>query len=97
MDVNDNAGSQTPRSVLGFIASKLAPTRGHALHPPILSHRQRIAIANDEMVEHPHINQFQRLLQTLGQHPVGLTGVTVARWMVVTVLCPIFLCAARGA
>jgi hypothetical protein len=26
MDVNDNAGSQAPCSVLGFIASKLAPT-----------------------------------------------------------------------
>ncbi|POF40860.1 hypothetical protein B0D71_16600 [Pseudomonas laurylsulfativorans] len=26
MDVNDNAGNLTPRGVLGFIASRLAPT-----------------------------------------------------------------------
>ncbi|KPU54008.1 hypothetical protein AN403_1144 [Pseudomonas fluorescens] len=28
MVVNDNAGWQVPRGVLGFIASKLAPTKG---------------------------------------------------------------------
>ena len=28
MVVNDNAGWQVPRGVLGFFASKLAPTRG---------------------------------------------------------------------
>jgi len=27
MAVNDNAGNQTPRVALGFIASKLAPTK----------------------------------------------------------------------
>ena len=26
MEVNDNAGNQTPRGALGFLASKLAPT-----------------------------------------------------------------------
>ncbi|MNN94649.1 hypothetical protein D3C81_2133140 [compost metagenome] len=35
------------------------------------------------MVEHPHVNQLQRILQAFGQHPVGLTGVGVARGMVV--------------
>ncbi len=34
MVVNDNAGWQVPRGVLRFIASKLAPTRGH--QPPAL-------------------------------------------------------------
>ena len=28
MIVNDNAGNLTPRGVLGFIASMLAPTKG---------------------------------------------------------------------
>ncbi|EJM72841.1 hypothetical protein PMI31_03389 [Pseudomonas sp. GM55] len=28
MVVNDNAGWQVPRGVLGFFASKLAPTKG---------------------------------------------------------------------
>ncbi|VVN49253.1 hypothetical protein PS647_06269 [Pseudomonas fluorescens] len=44
MDVNDDAGSLAPRSVLGFVASKLAPTGvvaerlvnacSHSLQPP---------------------------------------------------------------
>lgn len=31
MDVNDNVGSLTPRGVLGYIASMLAPTRPSAM------------------------------------------------------------------
>jgi hypothetical protein len=31
MVVNDNAGNLTPRGVLGFIASMLAPTQGKGL------------------------------------------------------------------
>jgi hypothetical protein len=32
MDVNDNAGSLTPRGALGFIASMLAPTEDSGAH-----------------------------------------------------------------
>jgi hypothetical protein len=32
MDVNDNAGSLTPRVVPGLIASMLAPTKDPAIH-----------------------------------------------------------------
>ncbi|RZO03182.1 hypothetical protein EKG40_25330 [Pseudomonas moorei] len=48
MDVNDDAGSLTPRGVLKSIASRLAPTEKHSGVPPRSSplispslHRQR--------------------------------------------------------
>ena len=87
MIVNDKAGNLTPRGVHGFIASKLAPTvlRTH-LHPTVLGHGQWIAISDDEVIKHSYIDQLQRLLKTPGQHPVSLTGVAIARWVVVTVM-----------
>ena len=36
------------------------------------------------MIEHPHINQVQRLLQTLGQQLIRLTGIAVTGRVVVT-------------
>jgi len=35
------------------------------------------------MVEHPHIDQLQRLLKPLSEHPVGLAGLGVAGGVVV--------------
>ncbi len=52
------------------------------LDPAIFGHRQRITITDDEMVEHPHIDQLHRLLQTLGQHPVGRARLGVSRGVV---------------
>lgn len=77
MIVNDKAGNLTSPGVHGLIASKFVPAVMHYSHPPILGHGQRIAVADDEMIQHPHIDQLQRLLQTLGQHPISLTGVGV--------------------
>ncbi|MOA16239.1 hypothetical protein D3C78_1364400 [compost metagenome] len=48
----------------------------------MLDHRQGLAIADDEVVEHPDINELQCRLQTAGQHQVSMTGLTHARWMV---------------
>ncbi len=53
------------------------------LDPPILGHRQRITVTDDEMVEHSHIDQLHRLLQTLGQRPVGRARLGVSRGVVV--------------
>ncbi|SDV16016.1 hypothetical protein SAMN05216558_5250 [Pseudomonas vancouverensis] len=55
MVFNDDEGHLNELGAPTTIASRLAPTE-KPLHPPILSHRQRISIADDEMVEHPHIN-----------------------------------------
>ncbi|TWD47593.1 hypothetical protein FBY12_3302 [Pseudomonas sp. SJZ131] len=54
-----------------------------ALHPAVLRHRQRFPVADDEMVEHAHVDQFQRLLQASGEHSVGLTRLGVTGGVVV--------------
>jgi len=54
------------------------------LHPAVLGHGQRITVPDDEMIEHPHIDQVQRLLQAFGQHSVGLAGIGISRRMVMT-------------
>lgn len=40
----------------------------------MFDHGQRLAVADNEMVEHPHFDQVQRLCQALGQRFVGFAG-----------------------
>ena len=55
MVVNDDEGRLKESGATTTIASMLAPTGGS--HPTVFRHRQRVAITNDEMVEHPHIDE----------------------------------------
>ena len=50
----------------------------------MFDHGQRLTVADNEMVEHPHFDQVQRLLQTLGQQLIRLTGIAVTGRVVVT-------------
>ncbi len=56
------------------LTCRAAPEAGLHLHHSVLHHRKRLAIADHEMVEHPHVDQFQRSAQPIGQQPIGLTG-----------------------
>jgi len=47
-------------------------------HPAVLSHRQWLAIPNDEMIKHPHIDQRQRIAELAGQLPISLTRLSDA-------------------
>ena len=61
----------------------LAPTQAGPLQPTVFSHRQRVAIAHDDMVQHPHIHHVQRLLQQLGQFSISRAGLRAPRRVVV--------------
>ena len=52
-------------------------------HPAVFSHRQRFAIPDDEMIEHPHIDQCQRIAEPAGQLTVSLTRLGDTGWMIV--------------
>ena len=81
--VNDDAEKpDTPRGPLVF--REQAPTEAGPLQPTVFSHRQRVTIAHDDVVQHPHIHHVQRLLQQLGQFSISRAGLRASRRMVMT-------------
>lgn len=52
-------------------------------HPAIFGHGQRLAIADDEMIEHPHIDQPERIAEPARQLPISLARFGHARGMIV--------------
>ena len=57
--------------------------RRMASHQPAFSKRHHRVAGDDEMVDHPHIHQAQRLLQALCQQLIGPRGLGFPRGMVV--------------
>lgn len=53
------------------------------LHPTEFGHRQRLAIAHDEVIDHPHIDERQCIAEPASQLPIGLARLGHAGWMVV--------------
>ena len=48
----------------------------------MLDHRERLAVTDDEVIEHPYLNQIQRFGQALGQAVIGMAGFADAGGMV---------------
>ncbi|MNJ69279.1 hypothetical protein D3C77_656110 [compost metagenome] len=49
----------------------------------MLDHRQRLALADDEVVEHTNVDQFQGLLEPMCELHIGLARLRDTRGMVV--------------
>ncbi|CAB3940727.1 hypothetical protein LMG6000_06634 [Achromobacter insolitus] len=53
---------------------------------------ERGTLADDDVVQYPHIDECQRSLQLLGQHAIRAGRLGDTRGMLVGVMCPVFLC-----
>ena len=63
--------------------------------PVIFGERKRGAFADDGVVQDAHLNQGQGLGQASCEHPVGGARFRATGRVVMTVMCPVFLCARR--
>ena len=68
---------------LSVSASQRGRDQKRWLHQALLRHRQRLALAHDDVVEHAHIHQRQSRLEGLGQVFVGAAGLHRAAGVVV--------------
>src|SRR5579863_3528825 len=50
---------------------------------PVLAEREARPVANDEVIEHPHVQQGERLLETAGNELIRLARLEHARRVVV--------------
>jgi len=56
--------------------------RGAPSKEPVFRERETQPIADDEVIEHPHVHQCQRLLEAPGDELVRLARLENSRWMV---------------
>ncbi|ANF25412.1 hypothetical protein PS273GM_09760 [Stutzerimonas stutzeri] len=56
----------------------------HGSYPAVFGHRQWFAISDNEMIEHPHIDQCQGIAEPAGQLAVSLTRLNDTGWMIVS-------------
>ena len=55
--------------------------------------RVRRTLADDDVVQHSHVDKRQRSLQSAGQNAIRARRLSASRRMLVRILCPVFLCA----
>ena len=53
------------------------------LQQAILGKRVRSALADDEVIQHPDVDQIQSVLEPAGDRAIGCTGLRVPRGMLV--------------
>ena len=67
-----------------------------SLQQAALSERDRVSAGDDEMIEHSHVYESQRLLERLCQELIRAAGFSNPRRMVVCILCSGWFCGAVG-
>ena len=55
--------------------------------------RVRRALTDDDVVQHAYVDERQRCLQSVGQNAIRARRFSASRGVLVSVLCPVFLCA----
>ena len=78
----------------GRIAARaIPPDEGRLSEQPTLREGRTPSVADDEVIEHPHIDESEGLLEVPGNELVGLARLEHSARVDVGVMCPGLFCA----